>query len=233
MKSKILFVALLLIGVFSSILAVHAPSPPAWVDAGPDRTVYVGQTVIFNVYVPEGWEPGWDYGAVEWDFGDGSPVVNYPSNTDPSVLVNTPHVYSTPGIYTVTLSVELDGVWFEWESDTCTVTVLPFVCVSVDIKPGSCPNSINLASRGVVPVAVLTTDDFDALTIAPDTVMFAGASPLRWAMEDVDWDGDMDMLFIFKIQELNLDEFSTEATLSGETLSGIPFMGTDSVKIVP
>lgn len=37
------------------------------------------------------------------------------------------------------------------------------ISVTVDIKPGSTPNSINLKSRGVVPVAVLTTGDFDAI----------------------------------------------------------------------
>jgi len=33
--------------------------------------------------------------------------------------------------------------------------VPPFVTVAVDIKPGSFPNSINLKSNGVVPVAIL------------------------------------------------------------------------------
>jgi hypothetical protein len=30
------------------------------------------------------------------------------------------------------------------------------------VKPENYPNSINLKSRGKVPVAILTTDDFDA-----------------------------------------------------------------------
>ena len=105
--------------------------------------------------------------------------------------------------------------------------------VEVDIKPGSDPNSINLKSKGVVPVAVLTTDDFDAGTVAPDTVEFAGASPKRWTMEDVDGDGDEDLLLHFKTQELNLAEDSTEATLTGETLDGVQIEGTDTVNIVP
>ena len=62
--------------------------------------------------------------------------------------------------------------------------------VDIDIKPGSDPNSINLKSKGVVPVAVLTTPDFDAATVDPATVEFAGASPVRWTMEDVDGDTD-------------------------------------------
>jgi hypothetical protein len=105
--------------------------------------------------------------------------------------------------------------------------------VEIDIKPGSDPNSINLNSKGVVPVAVINTDDFDANDIDPDTVSFAGASPVRWIMEDVDGDGDMDLLFHFKTQELELDEDSTEATLTGETHGGNPVQGTDTVNIIP
>jgi hypothetical protein len=71
----------------------------------------------------------------------------------------------------------------------------PVLEVDIDIKPGSDPNSINLESKGVVPVALLTTDDFDASTVDPVTVEFAGASPLRWVIEDVDGDGDVDLLF--------------------------------------
>jgi len=105
--------------------------------------------------------------------------------------------------------------------------------IDIDIKPGSCPNSINLGSKGVVPVAVLTTEVFDASTVDPSTVKFAGASPVRWTMEDVNGDGDVDLLFHFKTQELNLTEDNTEATLTGFTYGGQPIEGTDSVRIVP
>ena len=104
---------------------------------------------------------------------------------------------------------------------------------SIDIKPGSDPNSINLKSKGVVPVAVLTTDDFDANSVDPVIVEFAGAPPLRWAAEDVDGDGDTDLLFHFKTPELALDENSTEASLTGYTHAGEFIWGTDTVNIVP
>ena len=84
-----------------------------------------------------------------------------------------------------------------------------------------------------MPVAVLTTGDFDATTVDSDTVEFAGASPVRWTMEDVDGDGDTDLLFHFKTQELNLDKNSTEATLTGYTSGGEFIWGTDTVNIVP
>ena len=52
-------------------------------------------------------------------------------------------------------------------------------------------------------------------------------------MEDVDNDGDYDMMFHFKTQELDLTKESTEATLEGETIDEIQIKGTDSVNIVP
>lgn len=104
---------------------------------------------------------------------------------------------------------------------------------SIVIKPENYPNSINLKSNGVIPVAVLTNYDFDVNNIDPATVTFADAYPLRWSMEDVDDDGDTDMIFHFKTKELDLDENSTEATLTGETKTGQLFEGTDSVNIVP
>jgi len=103
----------------------------------------------------------------------------------------------------------------------------------IDIKPGSDPNSINLKSKGVVPVAVLTTADFDASTVDPAAVLFVGASPVRSIECDVDDDGDLDILFHFKTQDLNLDENSTEATLTGMTYGGQTIQGTDAVNIVP
>lgn len=105
--------------------------------------------------------------------------------------------------------------------------------VDIDIKPGSEPNSINLKSKGVIPVALLTTENFDATTIDPATVIFASAMPIKWSSKDVDNDGDTDMVFHFKTQELSLDSSSTEAILTGETLDPmISISGTDLINIV-
>jgi hypothetical protein len=117
--------------------------------------------------------------------------------------------------------------------------------VEIDIKPGNDMNPINLKSKGVVPVAVLTTVQFDAQTIDRSTVQFAGATPVRWTLEDVDSDGDDDMLFHFKTQDLDLTQDSAEAILTGrvkdqltatgsinQMSSGAPVYGTDRVRII-
>ena len=105
--------------------------------------------------------------------------------------------------------------------------------VVIDIKPGSFPNSINLKSKGVVPVAILTGEGFNTMLVDPETLEFAGAAVLRWAHEDVDHDGDVDLICHFKTPELDLDEDSTSACLQGELLDGTPISGCDSVRIVP
>ncbi|GAG02668.1 unnamed protein product, partial [marine sediment metagenome] len=81
--------------------------------------------------------------------------------------------------------------------------------------------------------AVFSITDFDAGTIDPGTVKFAGAEPERWKLCDVDGDGDLDILFHFKTQGLvDLDENSTKATLTG-IAGGNPIAVTDTVRIVP
>ena len=147
--------------------------------------------------------------------------------------------YGSLYVVAITFRAGYGGSWSDFEGYIDDVSIgenfddFGPIDVSVDIKPGSDVNPINLKSRGVVPVAVLTTEDFDAADVDPATVEFAGATPLRWTMEDIDRDGDYDMLFHFKTQELNLDEDSTTGTLGGKTVGGLYFSGYDMVTIVP
>jgi hypothetical protein len=113
--------------------------------------------------------------------------------------------------------------------------------VDIDIKPGSFPNSINLTSTGLIPVAILTTDDFDATTVDHTTVFFAGASEahiksksgeVKRHEEDIDGDGDIDLIFHFDIQETSLLCIDTVAYVTGQTYGGLPIAGSDSVNLV-
>ena len=108
--------------------------------------------------------------------------------------------------------------------------------VEIDIKPGSFPSAINLGKKGVVPVAVLTTEDFDASTVIAETVIFAGATPVHWAMEDVDGDGDVDLVLHYDAQELNLKGDETVARVDGWYLNSAgvkkAFWGENEVKLI-
>ncbi len=101
--------------------------------------------------------------------------------------------------------------------------------VEIDIKPDK---DINLKSWGLLLVAVKSTNDFDAATIDPGTVLFAEAKPLLKMLIDVDRNRKKDMLFLFWIPQLDLDEDSTEATLTGQTKDKKAFEGTDTVTIL-
>lgn len=110
------------------------------------------------------------------------------------------------------------------------------IVVDVDIKPGSDPNSINLKSNGVIPVAILTTDFFDATTVDGTTVQFGpnGASPVHGEghLEDVDEDGDLDWVGHFKTKQTGIAAGDTQATIKGKTTDGFDFSGEDSVNLV-
>jgi hypothetical protein len=116
------------------------------------------------------------------------------------------------------------------------------VTVQIDIKPGSDPNSINCSSKGVIPLAILTTDDFDATTVDPTTVALDGVKArivgkkeqTMCHLEDVDGDGDMDMVCqIATIDYLTVCPSEGFGQVTATTVGGTPITGTDSVRFVP
>ena len=58
------------------------------------------------------------------------------------------------------------------------------LAVALDIKPGSCPNAFNRGKRGVLPVAIVGSVDFDVLQIDTSTLLLNGIAPLRRSYED-------------------------------------------------
>lgn len=118
--------------------------------------------------------------------------------------------------------------------DTGIAPMTKVIKIGIDIKPGSFPNSINLKSKGNIPVAILSDSTFDATTLDQNTVLFAGTSPLSigYSLEDVNGDGLQDVVLHFSTQNLNLQSGDTEACLTGKTLSTKSFKGCDSIRIV-
>ena len=127
------------------------------------------------------------------------------------------------------------------QEETCP----PPTTVVIDVKPGSDSNKINLSANGLLPVAVLSTADFDATLFTPEMAHLsdaaapmgcAGAEAVRWAYTDVNADGLIDLVFFFRIQDLDLTYATTEVLLMAHgTYNGVTIHieGTDAVTVKP
>jgi ELWxxDGT repeat protein len=117
--------------------------------------------------------------------------------------------------------------------------VRPGVTVAIDIKPGSDPNSINLGSNGVVPVAIFSTPTFDARQVDPATVTLAdaqvkvrGKGMPQASFQDINGDGWLDLVLQMETEGLNLTLGDTRAILRGKTFDGTRIRGVDSIRVV-
>jgi hypothetical protein len=116
----------------------------------------------------------------------------------------------------------------------------PSIEVSVDIKPGTTLNPINLFSKGFVPVAIVTTESFDATSVDPSTVCFGDDDNPNQRdcteghdmghIEDVNGDGRSDLLLHFEVSETGIDPGDSRACLSGKTFADVDIEGCDSIK---
>ncbi len=114
------------------------------------------------------------------------------------------------------------------------------ISVAIDIKPGSTPNCFNNNDHGVIPVAVLSSVDFDATQVDPSTVSLdgqgvrvVGKGNTQAHNEDVNNDGLVDLVVQIEDVDGTYAEGNATATLMGETFDGTPVEGTDSICIVP
>jgi len=137
-----------------------------------------------------------------------------------------------------------DPVYLLFYSDVPIYLEPPVAELAIDIKPGSYPNSINLGSKGVVPVAIFSSPNFDATAIPADTILLAGAGVAKKGKgkymaheEDVDGDGLLDL--VVQVETQNIDSEQIEDGLAYlqiyETSDKIDLLYEvcDEVRIVP
>ncbi|MBW2254962.1 MAG: hypothetical protein JRI25_10245 [Deltaproteobacteria bacterium] len=123
-----------------------------------------------------------------------------------------------------------------------TFATFPPIPVLIDIKPGSPENTFNNNGAGVLPVAILSSADFDATQVDPATVLFQGlgvkmvgkkAAKFLTEYRDTNGDGWVDLVVKINDTDNVFEKGDTEATLTGETYDGTAFEGSDMIRIVP
>jgi hypothetical protein len=106
----------------------------------------------------------------------------------------TPPAGTADGDYTLHIDVIGDGVVLGTVAVTEQVKgneVVTPVKVSIDIKPGSCPNSFNIKEKGVLPVAILGDPNLKVSAIDPKSILLTrdggtdGVKPIRSSVDDV------------------------------------------------
>jgi 6-phosphogluconolactonase (cycloisomerase 2 family) len=111
--------------------------------------------------------------------------------------------------------------------------------VAIDIKPGTSINPINIKSRGRIPVAILSTPDFDAPRIVEiSTITFGETGNERSlafcdsAEADVNGDGLPDIMCHFNIQASGFHNRDTEGVLKAKTVDGRNIEAVDAIHVV-
>lgn len=112
--------------------------------------------------------------------------------------------------------------------------------VTIDIRPGSKNNRVNLKSKGSIQVAILSTDTLSAPDfIDPGSLTFGHAgtelSLVKCAKHgrDVNRDGLKDLVCRFRTQKAAFVIGDFYGKLSGLLKDGSPIVGADSIRLVP
>ncbi len=117
------------------------------------------------------------------------------------------------------------------------------LAINIDIKPGSDINPVNLQSKGMLPVTIFGSVQFDVTQIDLDTLSLGGATPKAHgksgnvgAIVDENGDSFLDLVLHFETEGLDIESDANELTLTGNLLGELgeaEFEGSDSIRIVP
>jgi hypothetical protein len=111
----------------------------------------------------------------------------------------------------------------------------PILTIAVDIRTGSRNNNINPKSNSKIPIAILSTNIFDARTVDPASLRFGpnqGLAKGTGHFRDVNHDGFRDLVLQFRVRDAGIQCGDTSVSITGQTADRIPIQGTDSIRTV-
>jgi pimeloyl-ACP methyl ester carboxylesterase len=190
--------------------------------------------------------PGATYEEIDFD-GDGelNDVVTIPFPLAGNYLIRVIPDGEAAPTETYSLETTLDGVTtiLTQNQRLQDIPTQPFVVdapllVNIDIKPGDFPNSIQRRSQGRIPVAILSTQTFDATTQVNRLSLTFGHTGDETSLdfcnpgEDVNGDGLPDLVCHFGTQRTDFQPDDVAGILKGQTVDGFSLRGGDSVRIL-
>jgi hypothetical protein len=227
----------------TAIVTIYVTNSPP-VAADDFVTTYMGTSVDFNLLTNDT-DPDGDSLTVTYLSSPTNGVLIYNENGQCTYTPDAGFVGTDSFKYEIS-----DGSFYVTATVTINVNVSE-VDVAVDIKPQSCPNSLNVKRKGVLPVAVLGTEDFDVSSVDVGSVLLAGVAPLRFDYEDVATpfdgelcdchedgpDGILDLILHFDTQEIveaigpvkDGDELELILTC---IIDGIQMEGSDCIRVI-
>ena len=174
-----------------------------------------------------------DHGTIVGSYKDDSGTHGYLLDDDFFETIDFPGAKATC-ITSINNNGQMAGTYWDESSKPHGFVALPTTLeVMIDVQPDDELNRVNLKSRGIIPVAILTTDDFDTTTIDSLSVAFGSHGAMEahgeGHIEDVDYDGDLDLLLHFRTQETGIACGDEEVGLTGETFDGQAIEGFDVI----
>ena len=111
------------------------------------------------------------------------------------------------------------------------------ISMMIDIKPDSPNNPVNPKSKGMLPVVVYGGPGLDAYQIDVASLRLGvtgveAAPHKNHSFQDVNWDGDVDLVLKFRIPDTGMTCTTNQLLMTGQLLSGLPLVGSDSVRPV-
>jgi hypothetical protein len=178
---------------------------------------------------------------------NGSEYVQLTLNGTPSTLMTrgalpTSIDLADDQVKALRMSFSTDGPWGACALSGCLLVasvdsigvVTDARSVSIDVQPVSATNQVNPAAAGSILVALLSTPVIDAPGVVDAATVRFGSSGVEapssgMRISDVNGDGLNDAVFQFSTTATGLHCKSSMAVLTGATLTGQFFRGTDTI----
>jgi hypothetical protein len=179
-------------------------------------------------------QPDW------FDLGIDGPYDSPPFTLEPDVAWANP-LFAKSGhqFASCAHSITIFATQLPYDFEDSTVAFHAMTVPLCDIKPGSDPNSINLNSNGVVPIALLGSAEVNIGDVNVATLEFHDTSPVHdlsdplvytGHLEDVNLDGYMDLVSHYRAKDSDISHGWTEASINGD-INGFTFVCTDDIII--